>query len=101
MSKTYIELCKNDKRFVKIDMWNNAGLAISPSAAYYEIKGSEKDNVIVPRAAAGVDGNEVYAFVTEAVTASAAEYDIYWEMKRFNTGELSNHCTKLLVIDTC
>lgn len=98
--KTYIELCKNDKQTVQINVWRDTGESITPSAAYYEVKGSEKDNVIVPKSEAGIAGNEVYALITTTVTASASEYDIYWELRKFD-GDVANHCTKLLVIDTC
>jgi hypothetical protein len=35
-----------------------------------------------------------------SVTASAAEYDLYWEIHK-SGGDVANHCTKVLVVDTC
>lgn len=98
--KTYIELCKNDKPTVQISVWRDNGEPISPSAAYYQVKGSEKDNIIISRSPASIDGNKVYTKLGLSVTASAAEYDLYWELRK-DDGDLANHCTKVLVIDTC
>ena len=102
--KTYLELCKNDKKTVQISVWRDTGEKLSPSAAYYEVKGSEKDNVVVPRSQAQISNppnyNQIYTQIGPTVTASAAEYDIYWEVHT-DDGDQTNHCTKLLVIDTC
>ena len=100
--KTYIELCKNDLQTVQINVWRDTGEPISliPSGAYYKVLGSEKDNVIIPRSPATIDGNEVYTQIGLSVTASAAEYDLYWELHKTDS-DITNHCTKILVIDTC
>jgi hypothetical protein len=98
--KTYIELCKNDKREIQISSWTGTGLQFIPSAAFYEIKGSKKDNVVVSRSQASISGNNIYTKITTAVTASAAEYDMYWEIHK-DDGTTTNHCTKLLVLETC
>ena len=98
--KTYIELCKNNKSTVQINVWRENGIPFSPSAAYYEVKGSEKENIVVSRSEASVDGNKIYTKIGLSVTASAAEYDLYWELRK-DGGDLANHCTKILVIDTC
>ena len=102
--KTYIELCKNDKQTVQVSVWSDTGEKVSPSAAYYAVKGSEKDNIIIPRSVASVslppNDNQIYTQIGPTVTASAAEYDIYWELHK-DGGDVANHCTKLLVIDTC
>jgi hypothetical protein len=100
MDKTYIEVCKNDKRDIQLNIWKNDGTSFSPSAAYYEIKGAERDNVIVSKSPASVDNNKVYFKITTSVTASAALYDIYWELHK-ETGVIDNHCTKLMVLETC
>ncbi len=99
--KTYIELCKNSKSTVQINIYRGStGVPFMPSGAYFEIKGRMKDNVIIPRSPANVYQNQVWAKVTQAVTASAAEYDLYWELRR-DDGDITPHCTKILVIDTC
>lgn len=98
--KTYIELRKNDKKQVQISIWRSTGSQFIPSAAFYEVKGSRKDNVIVSRSSASIDNNKVYALITPTVTASAAEYDINWELRK-DDGSVNNHCTKLLVLDNC
>ena len=100
--KTYIELCKNDIKTVSIDIWKDTGVQLIPSAAYYEVKGSAKDNVIVQRTQASivVNDNRVYTKIGTSVTASAAEYDIYWEIHK-DDGDVFHHCTKCLVIETC
>jgi len=100
--KTYIELCKNDKKTVSIDIWKDTGEEIIPSAAYYEVKGSIKNNTIVPSLSANIvpNDNRIYAKIGLSVTASAAEYDIYWEIHK-SDGDTFHHCTKCLVIDTC
>ena len=102
--KTYIELCKNDRPTIQINVWRDDGTSFSPSAAFYEVKGSAKDNIIVSRSPATVNGNQVYTQLTTTVTGSAAEYDIYWELRKSDdngSGDVANHCTKVLVIDTC
>jgi len=102
--KTYLELCKNDKKTVQISVWRDNGEKLSPSAAYYEVKGSVKDNIVVPRSQASISNppnyNQIYTQIGPTVTASAAEYDIYWEVHT-DDGDQTNHCTKLLIIDTC
>lgn len=98
--KTYIELCKNDIPTVQINIWKDNGDLVSPSAAYYEVKGSRKDNIIISRSSATVNSNQVYTQLGLSVTASAAEYDIYWEIHK-SGGDVANHCTKVLVVDTC
>lgn len=99
--KTYIELCKNNKSTIQLNLWRRStGEPFIPSGAYYEVKGSAKDNLLIPRSPANVDQNHVYTTITNTITASAAEYDLYWEIHRFD-GDITNHCTKVLVIDTC
>ena len=58
--KTYIELCKNDMPTVQINVCRDNGQPLSPSAAYYQVKGSVKDNLLIPRSPANVNGNQVY-----------------------------------------
>jgi len=98
--KTYIELCKNEKKTVQIRVWTDEGNTVNPSAAYYQVKGRKKDNTIVPRSAATVNGNTIYTRITQTVTGSAAPYDLYWELRKAG-GDVEHHCTKILVIDTC
>jgi hypothetical protein len=99
--KTYIEICKDSKATIQINMWRKTtGTPVNPSGAYYTVKGAEKDNIIVPRSPARNFNNEVWATITNTVTASAALYDVYWEIHRVD-GDITNHCTKVLVIDTC
>ena len=98
--KTYIELCQNDIPTVQINVWRNDGTSITPSAAFYEVKGSARDNVIISRSPATINGNQVYTQLSLSVTASASEYDLYWELHK-DGGDVANHCTKVLVIDTC
>jgi len=99
--KTYIELSRNNKSTVQLNVWNRStGEAFYPSGAYYQIKGSIKDNVLVSRSAARVYKNQIWTTVTQTITASAAEYDLYWEIHR-NDGDITNHCTKILVTDIC
>jgi hypothetical protein len=98
---TYIELNKNNKTTIQINAWNRAtGQPFYPSGAYYLIKGTRKDNIIIPRSPARVYQNQIWTTITQTITASAAEYDIIWEIHRID-GDITNHCTKLLVIDTC
>jgi hypothetical protein len=98
MNRTYQELTQNDKRWVKLSITRNNGEAYPPSAAYFEVKGTDKQNMVVPRTMASVDGNTVSAKITETVTVSAAEYDLVWEIQK--DGNTNFHCTRLLV-DTC
>lgn len=98
--RTYIELCKNDKRTIQLDIRTSTGVEVVPSAAYYMVNGSLKDNTIVSKSPATVNGNKVSAQITTTVTASAAQYDLYWEIRQ-SGGDVKNHCTKILVVDTC
>jgi hypothetical protein len=101
MSKTYIELCKNNKSTIQINIWNRfTGAPFYPSGVFFEVKGSAKDNIIISRSPANVYKNEVWATITQSVTASAANYDLYWEIHRYGGG-ITNHCTKVLVLDIC
>ena len=46
--RTYIELCKNDKATIQINMWKKTtGTPFYPSGAFYTVKGALKDNVVV------------------------------------------------------
>ena len=100
-NKTYIELCKNNVSTVQINVWRRStGSPFYPSGAYYTVKGAVKDNIIVPRSKARNNKNEVWATITQSVTASAALYDLHWEIYRYD-GDITNHCTKLLVSDEC
>jgi len=99
--KTYIELCKNNKTTVQINVFKrDTGEPFSPSGAFYTVKGSIKDNILIPKTPASVDQNQVWATITQSITASAAGYDIYWEIHRYD-GDITNHCTKALVSDIC
>lgn len=99
--KTYIELCKNNKSTLELNLWRRStGEPFSPSGAYYSVKGSEKDNILIPKSLANVNENKVWATLTSSITASAAEYDVYWEIHRYD-GDITNHCTKVLVVPTC
>jgi len=99
--RTYIELCKNDKATIQINMWKKTtGTPFYPSGAFYTVKGALKDNVVVPKSSARNYRNEVWATITQTVTASAALYDVYWEIHRTD-GDITNHCTKLNVSDEC
>ncbi len=99
--KTYIELCRNALSDVQINLYKSStGEPYSPSGAYFEVKGRKKDNVVMPRQKARNYQNQVWAKITQVVTASAAEYDLYWDIYEHG-GNKTPHCTKLLVIDTC
>jgi hypothetical protein len=99
--KTYIELCKDNKSTIQLNLWKRGtGEPFAPSGAYYQVKGSAKGNVLIPRSLAQTYQNQVWTTITNTITASAAEYDLYWEIHRFD-GDITNHCTKVLVIDTC
>jgi len=101
MARTYIEVCKDDKATIQLNIWKKTtGGSFSPSGAYYTVKGADKNNIIVPKALARNYQNQVWATITQTVTSSAAEYDLYWELHRHD-GDITNHCTKLLVVDTC
>lgn len=95
MDRTYQELTQNDKRWVRLTITRNNGEAYAPSAANYEVKGTEKQNTLIPSTPASIDGNEISARITETITASAAEYDLIWEVKKDR--DTNYHCTRLLV----
>lgn len=101
--KTYIEICKNSKSTIQLNISNRS--TGSPyngiSGAYYEIKGAAKDNTLISRTpVTGHSGNQVWITVTQTITASAASYDLYWELRR-DDGDVTPHCTKVLVSDAC
>lgn len=99
--KTYIELCKNSKRTIQLNVWvSDTGYPFNPSGAFFEVKGSIKDNIIIPRSPANVYQNQIWATITQSVTSSAASYDLYWEIHRYDR-DITYHCTKIIVIDTC
>lgn len=99
--RTYITLCKNNRSTVQVNMWKKTtGEPFYPSGAYFTVKGTEKDTVVMPKTKAGSYRNEVWATITQTVTASAASYDLYWEIYRYD-GDITNHCTKILVVDDC
>ena len=95
MDRTYQELTQNDRRWVDLKINRSTGEAYAPSAAYYEVKGTQRKNIVVPRTVATVNQNRVSAFITETVTASAAEYDLIWEIRKNQNTDY--HCTRLLV----
>lgn len=95
MDRTYQELTQNDRRWVDLRINRNTGVAYSPSGAYYEVRGHEKQNIVVPQTVATINENRVSAFITETVTASAGDYDILWEIRK--EGNTNYHCTRLLV----
>lgn len=100
-AKTYIELCKNNKSTIQLNVWNRStGKPFVPSGAYYEVRGTRKNNVLISRSSARVFSNQIWTTITQTITASAAEYDVIWEIHR-SDGDVTNHCTKLLVIETC
>lgn len=100
-SKTYIELCKNNKSTLQLNLWRKSnGEPFYPSGAYYSVNGSDKNNSLISKSSANVYENHVWATITNTITASAAEYDLIWEIHRYD-GNINNHCTKILVIDTC
>lgn len=97
--KTYIELNKNNIDTIQLSIWKRTtGYPYSPSGAYYTVKGSAKDNTIIPKTKAGCSNNTIWADITTTVTSSAAEYDVYWEIHR-SDGGITNHYTKMLVSD--
>lgn len=99
--KTYIELCQNNKSTVQLNVWKrDTGEPFYPSGANVEIKGSAKDNLLIPKYPARVYQNQIWTTITTSITSSAAEYDLYWEIHRYD-GDITNHCTKVLVVDTC
>lgn len=99
--KTYIELCKNNKTTIQINIWNRyTGAPFNPSGAYYTIRGSARDNTLVSRSLARTHQNQVWATITQTITASAAEYDVIWEIHRHDRN-IVNHCTKVLVVESC
>jgi hypothetical protein len=95
MDLTYQELQLNDRRWIDLKINRKTGLPYSPSAANYTVRGTENQNVVVPEQVATVNANVLSAKITETVTASAAEYDIIWEI--FKDGDKNYHCTRLLV----
>jgi len=99
--KTYIELYKNNKSTIQISVYDrNTGQPYYPSAAFYQVKGSIKDNILIPKSSANVNKNNIYTTITQSITSSASEYDIIWEIHKTD-GNIRNHCTKLLVLDEC
>ena len=73
------------------------GEAYVPSGANFEVRGHEKQNIVVPSTNAGITFNKVSAFITETVTASAGDYDIHWEIRK--NKNTNYHCTRLLVVE--
>lgn len=99
---SYLEVNQNDIRTVEAKIYRDDGTPYSPSGAFITVKGRQKDNIVVPRMAIKIGGrlkNEIYFRLTDTVTASAAEYDIKWEVRK--NDDVAYHCTKLLVIDSC
>lgn len=99
MDNTYQELSLHDRRTIELTIWKDDGEPFYPSGASYEVKGTKKQTTIVPKGPASVNLNRVYTQVGLSVTASAAEYDVLWEIRK--DGDIHYHCTKLLVNDTC
>ena len=97
MNNTYQMLKQNDRRWVDLKINRKNGEAYAPSAAYYEVRGHEKQNVVVPMSQASIVQNSVTAFITETVTVSAADYDIHWQIRK--NGNTNYHCTRLLVTE--
>ena len=95
MDRTYQELTLNDKRWLRINITRDNGELYAPSAANYEVRGSLKQSVIIPSTPATINGNKISARITETITASAAEYDLIWEIRK--DGDINYHCTELLV----
>lgn len=101
MSNTYITLTKNSKATIQLNIWKrNTGQPFSPSGAYYSLKGALKDNILIPRSVASVNENNIWTTITSAITSSAAEYDLNWEIHRYD-GDITYHCTKVLVTENC
>lgn len=99
MDYTYIELKKNNKSTIQINLSKrDTGYPFYPSGAYYQVRGSLKNNVLIPRTAARVYRNQMWTTITQSITSSAAEYDLMWEIHRHD-GDITNHCTKLLVTE--
>jgi hypothetical protein len=97
--RTYIELNKNNKSTIQLNIYSQStGSPFYPSGAYVEVRGSLKDNVVIPKQAAGLSGNKIWTTITQSVTSSASEYIVNWEIHK-NGGDIDNHCTNLLVID--
>jgi hypothetical protein len=82
---------------VDLNINRKTGEAYVPSGAAFEVRGHEKQNIVVPRTNAGITFNKVSAFITETVTASAGDYDIHWEIRK--NGDTNYHCTRLLVVE--
>ena len=97
MDRTYQTLKQNDRRWVDLKINRKNGEAYAPSAAFYEVRGHEKQNVVVPSTPASVNFNRVTAFINETVTVSAADYDIHWQLEK--NGSIHYHCTRLLVTE--
>ena len=95
MDRTYQELTQNSRKWVDLTINRDTGVAYAPSAAWYTVQGALKENVIVPRTPATVNENKLSAHITETVTASAAEYDLIWEIHK--NQNVNYHCTRLLV----
>lgn len=101
MDKTYQELELNSKQTVGVKIWDKNGEEFYPSGAYYTVKGTEKQNTVVSRRQASVNGNRVYTQIGLSVTTSAAEYDLLWEIRKDKVTSKKFHCTKLLVNGAC
>lgn len=98
MDKTYITLNQNNRSTIQLNVWKrNTGQPFYPSGAYYSIKGALKENILVPRSLARTHKNNVWTTVTSVITASAAEYDLYWEIHRYDK-DITFHCTKIIVV---
>jgi len=95
MDLTYQELNKNDRRWIDLKINRQTGEAYAPSAAYYEVRGHDRQNVLIPKTQATISNNKISARITETITASAGDYDIRWEI--FKEGNKNYHCTRLLV----
>ena len=95
MDLTYQEINYNDIRWVDLKVNKNNGEPYSPSAAYYEVRGHDNQNVVIPKTLATINNNKVSAKITQTVTASAGDYDIVWEIHK--EGNTNYHCTRLLV----
>lgn len=100
--KTYIEICKNSKSTIQLEISNRSTGSPFDSilSASYSIRGSAKDNLLIPKTPANNYENQVWATITQTITASAANYDLYWEIHRID-GDITTHCTKVLVSDAC
>lgn len=100
--KTYIEICKNSKSTIQLNITNRStGVPFDGIlSASYLVRGAAKDNLLIPKTPAQNIGNQVWTTITQTITASAASYDLYWEIHRWD-GDITTHCTKVLVSDAC